>query len=148
MIIKCRHGFFTFEEESPGEISKFASFFDASLVSYRGTFTFEELSEAAEYSILSKPYLGVPAIKTFEGDPWEIMAENDLVYDLSLKSVVPIETIVTSASVIKSDFFYYQEKLIQPGSFLSGGGRVLGYTAWYSWQKAIGFRYTEIELDV
>lgn len=147
MRIRCRHGFFTFHEEVLGEVSKFASNFELDLVPYEDAFTFENLADAEEYSLFGKPYLNLPAIKTFEGTPWEILEENDFVYSLALNLIVPIQSIVTTFSLSQSDYYYLADGLLQPGAFSGlGGGRLINYTAWYSFNGK-RFRYSEVELD-
>lgn len=143
--IKCRHGFFTFHEEKAGEISKFAYLFDLDLVPFRDAYTFESLVDAESYSLAGKLYLNLPAIKTFEGEPWEVLEENKFVYGLSLGALIPIETIIDPITVSKSDYYYLQTGLIQPGCLI-GGKRVINYSAWYGWQ-AYSIKYTEIETD-
>src|SRR5690606_3953243 len=84
------------------------------------------------YSVVGMPYLGVPATKTFSGEPWEVMRENDLVYDIRLESVVRKVAITTLIAPPLSGFsFVAKNPIIQPGSRNASGMQVLSYDGEY-----------------
>lgn len=144
MIIRCRSGFFLFEETVPGEVSTFASVFKVTLVPYKNFYTFEFLEDAEEYSLLGKPYLNLPALATFEGEPWEVMEENGFVYSLSLGILVPKISILSVIKIARTQTAYIQDGIIQPGSLTPLGERISGYKAWFSF-RTNSFQYAEIE---
>jgi len=142
MKIRCLHGYFIFEETEPGEVSEFMSLFEIDLVAKDDYFTFETLAEAKDYSLAGAPYLGLPATKTYEGKPWEIMRENGLVYRFDTDLVVPIETVVDVVDLKQASFYYLVSGLIIPGSF-SNAVRIKNYTGFYLFDEG-KFKYTEI----
>lgn len=143
MKIKCLHGYFIFEEVKVGQISEFMSLTGLELVPVDNYFTFSFLSDAPQYSILLSPYLGIPAIKTFEGKPWEVMRENKLVYNFNLGLVVPLLSVVNLISVQAAQHYYMSDGLIMPGSLTDRGKRVTDYSAWFS-IDSMRYKYTEI----
>lgn len=143
MLINCQHGYFKFREAKQGEISEFVRQVGLDLVFVDDYFTFPLLEDAPKYSIVGKPYLGVPAIKTFEGEPWEVMRENDLIYDFNKEVVLPILSVTDLISLDQGRNYYITDGLILPGSIMADGSRVTEYSAWLyfdTWR----FKYTEI----
>jgi len=140
--IRCIHGYFIFEEESSGEVSDFMSLFGVELVAKDNYFTFAKLAEAEDYSIIGGTFLGVPATKTFEGKPWELMRENKLTYKFNSDLVVPIETITDITDIMKTGSYFFARGLIIPGSLLNGV-RVKSYSGFYLFGEQ-KFKYTEI----
>lgn len=143
MKIICRHGHFLFDETEPGEIGRFSMVYDVELEALGDLFTFPFLVDAEKFSLVGKTYLNLPATKMFEGEPWEIMKANGLVYDLGLDLLKPVLTVVSVVELMESDFYYVSKSLIQPGSLLKSGDRIVDYTAWFDW-KSSSFKYTEI----
>src|ERR1044072_7449486 len=90
MKIRCVDGYFMFREQRVGEISDFISLFKLDLVSKEDYFTFAVLADAPNYALAGAPYLNATAIKTFAGRPWEVMRENDLVYNFETGKLVPL----------------------------------------------------------
>lgn len=145
MRIRCVHGYFKFEEDFSGEIARFVNMYDMEIVSTEeGYYTFPFLLDAEMYALAGKPYLGVVATKTYEGNPWEIMRENNLVYDPSRDIVVPIETITDSLVIEETDTYYISRGLIIPGSLSKLGERVTHFSGRYIWDSN-SFRYSEIQ---
>jgi hypothetical protein len=145
MKIKCQHGFFLFEERSPGDVSQFISLFGFDIVPYKEKFTFDFLSTAKDYSILGNTYLGALATKTFEGEPYEIMAENDLIYDFNKNLVVNIFTVSQQIRLLKSGSLFISDGLLLPGSFNETGKRVIDFSGWFSFDN-FKFKYSEVTL--
>lgn len=143
MKIRCDHGYFFFEEERAGEISKFSSLYGFTLVPKDTYYTFAALELAPDFSLVALPYLGVPAVKTFEGKPWTVMRENGFVYNFGTGLVVPIESVITRATVYSAGFYLVSDGLLLPGSLSADGKRVTEYTAHMVWDQA-KFRYTEV----
>lgn len=132
MRILCRNGHIAFYPKDESEIFRFASFFGETPVRDGDFYTFEFLKDAPKYSIKGKTYLGVVATKTFEGEPWEVMRENNLVYSLNAGTVVLKTTITMVINPQNAEgFFLAESPIIQPGSLSPSGQRVLSYDAEY-----------------
>src|SRR5687768_4529956 len=97
--LRALHGYFIFEETQSGQISDYMSLTDFSIVPVGRYYTFEALELAPRYSIQAKSLLGVPALKTFEGEPWEVFEENEIVYDFRDGIVKPISSIVLTTEL-------------------------------------------------
>lgn len=117
--------------------------YGVSLVRKDSYFTFETLSEAKDYSIKGVPYLGVTATKTFEGKPWEIMAQNGFIYDFSLDAVRSLDAVQSRVVLNQARKYFVPNGLIIPGSFDETGNRVLSYSAWFL-SSTRKFKYTEV----
>jgi len=143
MKINCRHGYFIVHETEPGEVGRFSSVYDVELAAFQDFYTFPFLIDAGNYSLESNQYLNLAAVETYEGDPWEVLRANGFVYDLGLDLLIPVTSITAVITLQESDFYYVSSGLIQPGSLLKSGQRLVDYTAWFDW-KSSTFRYTEI----
>jgi hypothetical protein len=129
MRVLCRHGHFAFYPRGASDIYRFAQSFDVELEREEDYFTFPTLKGAESYSLAGKPYLGIPALETFEGKPWDVMKENGLVYDVQLGIVVPKTTIVGIADITQKGFFYVcNVPLLQPGARTILGRQILSYS--------------------
>ncbi len=146
MRINCIHGYFKFEENEPGELSQFASRFGLSIVRREDHFTFEDLKEAPTHSLVGGLFLLAPCTARFEGQPWEVMRENALVYNFSLGLVVPILTIVTVAKVRTAGNYFISSGMLLPGSLTDEGKRVTDYAAHFSFRD-FQFRYSEVTYE-
>lgn len=146
MRIKCIHGYFKFEESEPGDVSAFASRFGLDLVRKDDYFTFEDLEDAPDYAIAGGLYLLAPVISTYEGNPWEIMRENLLVYNFALGLVVPILSVITLAQVRTAGNYFISSGMLMPGSLTDEGKRVTDYAAHFSFRD-FQFRYSEITYE-
>lgn len=146
MKIRCQHGFFSFEEMASGEISRFISLFELDLVAEKNYFTFETLKNAPRYSLAGGTYLGAPALFTFEGEPWEVMRKNSLVYDFINNEVVPIASITQRVTIDLGVNYFLSNGLILPGSITKDGLRVKDYSAWYLFGSS-KFRYSEVSYE-
>jgi hypothetical protein len=141
MRIRCVHGYYFFEESSVGQLSDFMNRYALSIVPNGDHFTFEFLKDAPRYSILGNPYLGAPAIKTFEGEPWEIMRENQLVYNFQTGLMQSLLAVTQVTPLNNAGRYYVSNGLILPGSLTDGGLRVTDYSARYS---GLRFQYSEV----
>lgn len=141
--VTCLHGYFQFREDRFGEVAKFNTIYDQDLVAKDDYFTFSMLALAKSYSLLASPYLGVPAIKTYAGEPWEVMKQNLLVYDPFLKRVVPIVSVVATFDATPLYNGYMARGLIQPGSLNKTWMRVKSYRAHFSLSDLV-FNYSEL----
>lgn len=143
MKARCLHGFFIFEEVKVGEVSDFVSYSGLSIVP-RGTyFTFEGLQSAPRYSIQGKPYLGATTTKTFEGEPWEVMQANGLVFDFLTNTVKPLLSVTQLVSIKTAGHRFISNGLILPGSVTEDGKRVKDYAAHYS-KESLRWLYSEV----
>ncbi len=145
MKINCLHGFYQFIEEDAGDISNFSGLFGFDMVFEKGYYTYSFLSGAPRYAIKGSTYLGAPVTKTFEGDPWDIMRENDLIYDFTNDEVVPISTITTKVQIDSAADYYLANGMILPGSITADGTRVKEYAAHYSFATG-RIKYSGVEL--
>lgn len=144
MKVDCLHGYFKFYDDTIGQINHFVSLYGLPIVRSNDHFTFEALVDAPDYSIEGGLYLGALSTKTFEGDPWEVMKENKLVYNFNLSKVVRIETITDAIVISPSVYFFLSSSgMIQPGSVTEDGLRVTDYSASYSFERP-GFRYVGV----
>ena len=144
MRVDCIHGYFKFYETYPGQISKFMSLFGLEIERNGDHYTFADLVDAPKHSIAGGTFLGAPTLETFEGEPWEVMRENNLVYDFSRGLVVPIALILQAAPVETAGNYFVSTGMIQPGSVMDDGSRVTDYAAFYIEHRA-NFKYSGIE---
>lgn len=129
MRVLCRHGHFAFYPRTAADISKFSNFFDVTLKRERDYYTFSGLYGAKNYSLALKPYLNLPALKTYEGEPWEVMKENNFVYSLTLGLIVPKLAIISLVELPLIGFYYRAGgSLLQPGSRTKLGRQILSYS--------------------
>ncbi len=143
MTIKCLHGYFMFDETKIGQISDYLSFYGLPLVKKDTYYTFETLKDAPRYSIKGGFYLGAICTKTFEGEPWEVMRENGLVYNFILDKVVPIASVTQRPNINQAANYFFSDGLLLPGSVRNDGKRVKDYTAGYSF-ASIKYKYSEV----
>lgn len=143
MRIKCLHGYFIFEETKVGQISDFMSRYGFSLVPVGTYYTFEAIAETPRHSIAGKTIFGIPALQTFEGEPWEVFEANEIAYNFSLGLVLPMSSMFQVTRIEKSGNKFISPGLLLPGSTTEGGQRVRDYTAWYS-RDTLKFLYSEV----
>jgi len=146
MRIECIHGYFRFFETNVGQISRFMSLFGLEIERNGDHFTFSDLVDAPNYSILGGTFLGIPTIKTFEGPPWEVMRANRLVYDFNIGLIRPIDTVIQPVELEDAGNYYLTTGMILPGSITDDGSRVTDYAAFYSGDRA-SFKYSEITYE-
>lgn len=143
MKINCLHGYFQFTDQKVGEISDFASLYRLDLVARDNYFTFSQLKAAPNYSVAGGLFLGALCKVTFQGNAWDVMRANGLVYNFILQKVVPIETVLSRPYIIKAANYFISDGLILPGSVKDDGTRVTDYAAGYLF-SSMKFRYTDI----
>lgn len=141
--IDCRHGYYIFNEHQLGHISRFAGLYELDLIPKDGYFTFKGLENAKRYSIKGSEYLGVTAVKTFEGEPWEVMRANGIVYDFVNEKAVLKSTITQRFELRQARRYYIANGLILAGSLTVEGSRVTDYSAGYLFSSGV-FRYSEV----
>src|SRR5690349_5369503 len=129
MRITCLHGYFIFREDQIGEIAKFNSMYEQDLVKKDDYFTFQLLASAPIYSVAASPWLSaaIPTA-TFCGQPWEVMAANGFIYNVSLKLIQAKELITTQAQFFRKYSNFMSRGLIQPGSFNTNWQQITGYS--------------------
>lgn len=119
MRVLVRHGHFAFFPDGASDVARFNAIQGVELERDGSFYTFPDLVGLADYSIAGNAYGSGVATKTFEGKPWEIMRENDLVYSIALEQLVPKSSIVTLASIKLVTFYFVSgTTLVQPGSIL------------------------------
>lgn len=130
MRILCRHGHFAFYPTAVTQIARFCRMFDVALEREEKYefYTFPRLKGLPDYSIPVAPFGNLPALKLYEGYPWEVMKANGFVYSLTLKMLVPKETILTITQLNSSGYYFTTGMpLVQPGSLNQLGQRILSY---------------------
>lgn len=129
MKVVCKHGYFSFYPGTVDDIGRFRKYFSFDLALVGDYYTFEALKDAPRSSLKLQPYLGIPATATYEGqEPWEVMKANGFVYDIENETVVHKSSILVTADIPRSNFFYMSRSfLIQPGSRVTTGQQVLSY---------------------
>jgi hypothetical protein len=143
MKINCHHGFFVFIESRAGEVSDFISLYDLDIIRKGDRFIFADLEDAPDYSIKGAPLLNTIAIKTFAGEPWEVLRENEMIYDFNTGLLVPLTSVTQTAKIDAAGNFYVSPGLILPGSLTDEGLRVTDYAAWFS-TDTMKFKYSEV----
>ncbi len=143
MRVECIHGYFKFQEISSGELSRFSSLFGLDLARSGDHFTFADLVEAPNYSLVGGTFLETPTTATFEGNPWDVMRENGLIYNFSSGLVVPILSIVQPVKVSDAGNFFVSTGMLMPGSVTEDGSRVTDYSAAFQFDR-LNFKYSEI----
>lgn len=144
MKLKCLHGFFLFEETQIGQLSDFVSLTGFSLAPFGRYYTFDDLADLEDYSIIGKPIGTFTALKTFAGKHWEVFEANEVVYDFSKGLILPIQSITTKAIVEQAGNRYISPGLILPGSYTVTGQRVKSYSAFFS-RDTERWLYSEVE---
>ncbi len=144
MKLNCMHGYFKFFAEGSEDIGDFLNLYPFDLVAEKDYYTFSFLEDAPKYSLQGGTYLGAIATKTFEGEPWEILRENGLVYDFLNDVVVPIATITQLCELQETNRYFIADGLVLPGSLTDDGDRVTDYSAFYYNNK---FEYNEVTFE-
>jgi hypothetical protein len=143
MKIVCNHGYFFFYEDESGEIAKFNTLFNQDLVTKQGYYTFTKLKALDNYAIQGKLYGQTIAIKTYEAEPYEVMRQNNLVYNFTTQMISNKLLSLQQIEAQRCLKFYIAEGLIIPGSFIKGDTRqILGYTCKVNLNELV-FRYSE-----
>lgn len=115
------------------------------LAPYEEKYTFLELENPPDHSIIGAPYLGATALKTFSGKPWEIFEANDFIFDFGTGKVSPKTSVSTVVNLDKSGSYYLSNGLILPGSIYKGE-KIMSYSCFYNFDKR-RFRYSEVSFD-
>lgn len=133
MRVLCRHGHFAFFPAHAEDIAKFSDYYDTELVRDRDFYTFPALQDAPRYSILGKPFINLPAIATYEGrEPWDVMRENDFVYNLATGLILPKLSILFFDELPQVGLYFLPSTpLLQPGTRNALGRQVLSYDGEY-----------------
>lgn len=144
MKIECVHGYFKFSEEKAGQVSDFIARFGFEIEKKNGVFVFSDLVDAPDFSIAGSTFLGCPTTQNFEGEPWEVMRANRIIYDFSKGVVVPIDTILQSVKVKAYGNFFLASGMILPGSVTEDGLRVTDYAAHF---VNPDFKYSSVDYE-
>lgn len=132
MRVLCRHGHYAFFPRDKSDLGNFTSIFGVSLKPEKDFFTFPLLVGAPNYSLSVMPWLNLVAVKTFEGEPWEVMKANGFVYNVSLGIIVPKEMVLsTCRPALVGSYFLLETLLLQSGSrnLAFGFQQILSYDA-------------------
>jgi hypothetical protein len=129
MRVLCRHGHFSFYPRQSGDINRFAQSFGVTLKREEDYYTFERLQGAPKYSLLGKLYINLPALTTFEGNPWDVMRENNFVYNVQLGLIVPKLSVLGLVELTQSGYFFMANvPLLQPGVRTILGRQIMSYS--------------------
>lgn len=132
MRVLCRHGHFAFYPRNETEVGSFVDYYKEPLVRVGDFYTFPALQNIPDFSIKLLPVGNLPAVKNFEGRPWDVMRENGFVYSLALKLLVPKAAIPIVVDPKISNYYWLgQTPLLQPGSRNLLGQQILSYDAEY-----------------
>lgn len=142
MRVKCVHGFFIFDETGAGQIADWMSLTGLSIAPWGDYYTFKDLIDAPDFSLAGAPLLGIPAIETFEGKPWEVFEANGFVYDFTLGLVRPIASVTMATEITQAGKFFVSPGLLLPGS-VTAEGKVKDFSGWYSRQRQT-WHYSEV----
>ena len=124
----CRHGHFAFFPRAADDIARFIDHYETPLVREGEFYTFSLLKAAPAFSLAEKSYLGMTALETFEGEPWEVFRANGFVYSIVNDSLVPAASVNISIDPPRSGFYFISDwPLIQPGSRNAIGQPLLSY---------------------
>jgi hypothetical protein len=125
--IDCLNGFYKFTPENPLDLSRLKIVFGIELVPYDDYFTFSILRDMDNFSIVGFPVMSgiIPsagiAKKNFAGKKWEVLKENNLIYNLRLNAITEQSVAVGTYTLTKSIGNYYAfDKIPQTGSLLNG----------------------------
>lgn len=130
MKVICQSGFLKFYPKNSSEVSDFNTYFSKSLIRNGDHWTFPALAALPDYSIKGRPFADLVAIETIEGEPWQVMQANGLVYDLTLDAIVPKQTIISEVQLPQTGSYYTADvPLVQPGAFVAFGVQVMSYHA-------------------
>ncbi len=129
MRVVCRHGHIALFPSDRTDVLKFERIFKIDLFDVEDFYTFEGLSDLPRWSQIARPFGGLPATATFEGqNPWDVMRANDFVFSLTTETLVPRATVVTSAKIKQTlDCAFFPRPLIQPNALIAPGKWLIGY---------------------
>lgn len=146
MRVNCISGYFIFDETKAGQISAFASRYGFEIVRNKNHFTFSSLADAPRFAVAGGTWLDAPITVTCEGEPWDIMRLNGLVYNFILDQVVPIPTVTQLLFLSSAANYYFSSGLILPASIRDDGKRVTDYAGWFLHDSA-RFKYSEVSYE-
>lgn len=129
MKVNCEFGYFRFYPRSAEELQRLMKMYSIELVRKENYFTFPALAELPDYTVIGRPFgLGL-ATKTFESkNPGVLLRENQYVYSLPAKNIVPLISIATTLQIVNGgDYAVLPKVLGQPGAFTPGGLRLVSY---------------------
>jgi hypothetical protein len=139
MKIISRHGYLTFYPKKKDDLIRFARLYKTTFESENDFFTSFGLSLLPRYSIQGVDFGGLPAAVNFEGQhASEVLKANEYVPNIKTNFLVPLSVISSVISLSKTaDYAIYNGVLIQPGSFLRTGERIVSYRGEIDldWQK-------------
>jgi hypothetical protein len=146
MRVICNHGHYSFYPRTASDLGRFVNFYGQELVRVGEFYTFPFLKDLEEFSLKGLPYKNLPALETFQGKPWEVMRANGFVYSLSLKALIPKNSVLFVINPPQAGFYFTSETpLIQAGSLNSAGVPILSYDAEYQFDinklRVRGFEY-------
>lgn len=146
MRILCRHGHYAFYPDYASELAEFCQHFEITLEREDDFYTFPQLIGLADYSLKTLVYKDLPATKTFEGKPWEVMRENGFVFNLSLNKLFPRQSITSILTPVQTGgFISVDVPIVQAGSLVPTGNRIVDYDAFfveeYKQLKIMGVKY-------
>ncbi len=143
MKVTCLHGYFICRQREVGDIARFNTLFGQELTAVDDYYTFAELTEAPNFSILGAPYLDLVATATYAGNPWEVFEQNEFVFDFNQRVLRPLLSVTNVIDTLKLTASEYSQGLIMPGSVTKQGKKVTGYHCNVN-IRTFSFYYSEI----
>lgn len=129
MKLIVRHGHYAFYPRYSKSVSVFNGVFRQELkLDPKGFYTFPRLLNLPDYALEAKPYGNLPAIKTYEGEPWEIMREQGWVYNLTTEALAPITSISYSVKIEPATYAFIAFDVVpQAGGVNPTGLKLIDY---------------------
>lgn len=128
MRVTCQHGYYKFYPDDNGSLARFSKLFYIDFVAVKDYYVFKGLETLKNYSIAGSIYYNLPALKTFEGEPWEVMKENSFVFDLTTGLLLPsLSIIATDRLKSFNQYFTADSRILQAGTRDQSLSQILSY---------------------
>jgi len=139
MKVISRHGYMFFYPRKKEDLVRFARIFKLEFTSKDDYYTIYGLNDLPRYSFQGHSFGGIPAVNNFEGQhACEVMKANEFVLNINSGAIIPVAAVASVISLSKTaDYAIAPGIIIQPGSFLRTGQRIVSYRGEIDldWQK-------------
>lgn len=141
MKISCETGYYKFYPESLPALSTFRAKYGVELVQVRDFYTFEALANMQTYYVQGQ-LIGIGlAKKTMAGDPWKILKDNLLCYNLALSNISELALAIAPNNPRVSDLYVFDE-IPQSCAIMTADGR-----AYHSFYGEIDFNSGLVKVE-
>ncbi len=131
MKVVCRHGHFALYPVNRTEAQTFMRVFKLPIYPQEDYFTFSALVDLPRWSQVALVFGTLPAVVNFEApNAWDVMRANEFVFSFAAQLMVPVSTIAQNITLKQTQDCLVgpaNVPLIQPGSFIEPGVRLLNY---------------------